>query len=106
MTYAAVAPKRNFHSWNIWDCDLCFICLSTGGPGLDAPYRQPNRNQITKMIPARPNYPGMMPGMPGGMPGIMGPDKPYQMTFKPHATMPQGPNLRQQLQVRLVSLYL
>lgn len=58
------------------------------------------------MMPARPSYPGMMPGMPGSMAGIMGPDKQYQMTFKPHATMSQGPNLRHQLQVRLVSLYL
>lgn len=54
--------------------------------------------------PTRPSYPGMMPTMQGGMPGMMGLDKQYPMGYKPQPNLPQGQILRQQLQVRLVSL--
>lgn len=55
------------------------------------------------MMPTRPNYPGMMPGMQGSMPGMMGLEKQYPMGYKPQP-MAQGQMLRQQLQVRLVSV--
>ena len=79
------------------------LSLSTGGPGLEPPYRPARNPQMNKMMPTRPNYPGMMPGMQGSMPGMMGMDKQYPMGYKPQPTMPQGQILRQQLQVRLVS---
>lgn len=79
------------------------ICFSTGGPGLEPPYRPTRNPQMNKMMPTRPSYPGMMPGMQGNMPGMMGLDKQYPMGYKPQPSMPQGQILRQQLQVRLVS---
>lgn len=55
-------------------------------------------------MPTRPTYQPMMSNLPGGM-SMMGMDnKQYPMGFKPQNTMPQGQILRQQLQVRLVSL--
>lgn len=55
-------------------------------------------------MPTRPPYPGMMGNVQGGI-NMMGMDnKQYQMGFKPQPPMPQGQMLRQQLQVRLVSL--
>lgn len=79
------------------------VCFSTGGPGLEPPYRPARNPQMNKMMPTRPSYPGMMPGMQGSMPGMMGMDKQYPMGYKPQPAMPQGQILRQQLQVRLVS---
>lgn len=79
------------------------ICFSTGGPGLEPPYRPARNPQMNKMMTTRPSYPGMMPGMQGNMPGMMGLDKQYPIGYKPQSTMPQGQMLRQQLQVRLVS---
>lgn len=79
------------------------ICFSTGGPGLEPPYRPARNPQMNKMMPTRPSYPGIMPGMQGNMPGMMGLDKQYPMGYKPQPSMPQGQILRQQLQVRLVS---
>lgn len=79
------------------------VCSSTGGPGLEPPYRPARNPQMNKMMPARPSYQAMMPGMQGSMPGMMGVDKQYPMGYKPQPSMPQGQILRQQLQVRLVS---
>lgn len=60
-------------------------------------------NNHQKIMPTRPNYPGMMSNLQGGM-SMMGMDnKQYPIGFKPQPTMPQG-QIRQQLQVRLVSL--
>lgn len=77
----------------------------TGGPGLEPPYRpRMSMNNPQKLMPTRPNYPGMISNLPGGM-GMIGIDnKQYQIGFKPQPAMPQGQILRQQLQVRLVSL--
>uniref|UniRef100_A0A4W6BW58 Mediator complex subunit 12 n=1 Tax=Lates calcarifer TaxID=8187 RepID=A0A4W6BW58_LATCA len=75
--------------------------LPPGGPGLEPPYRPARNQQINKMMPTRPSYPGMMPGMQGNMPGMMGLDKQYPMGYKPQPSMPQSQILRQQLQVRL-----
>lgn len=56
-------------------------------------------------IPPRPPY--NMVNMPGaGMGNMMGMDKQFQMGYKPPQSMAQGQILRQQLQVRLVSLVL
>ncbi|TMS17663.1 Mediator of RNA polymerase II transcription subunit 12 [Larimichthys crocea] len=74
--------------------------LPPGGPGLEPPYRPTRNPPINKMMPTRPNYPGMMPGMQGSMPGMMGLEKQYPMGYKPQP-MAQGQMLRQQLQVRL-----
>lgn len=61
-------------------------------------------NNHQKIMPTRPSYPGMMSNLQGGM-GMMGMDnKQYPMGFKQQPPMPQGQILRQQLQVRLVSL--
>uniref|UniRef100_A0A8C8CK29 Mediator complex subunit Med12 domain-containing protein n=1 Tax=Oncorhynchus tshawytscha TaxID=74940 RepID=A0A8C8CK29_ONCTS len=68
------------------------------GPGLDTPYRPVRNPQMGKMMPTRPNYPGVMPG---GMPGMMGMEKQYPMGYKPQPNIPQGQILRQHLQVRL-----
>uniref|UniRef100_A0A4W5MG14 Mediator complex subunit 12 n=1 Tax=Hucho hucho TaxID=62062 RepID=A0A4W5MG14_9TELE len=68
------------------------------GPGLDTPYRPARNPQMGKMMPTRPNYPGVMPG---GMPGMMGMEKQYPMGYKPQPNIPQGQILRQHLQVRL-----
>lgn len=75
----------------------------TGGPGLEPPYRPrvPMTNQ--KIMPTRPSYPGLMSNIPGAM-SVMGMDNKQYMGFKPQPTMAQGQILRQQLQVRLVSL--
>lgn len=80
-----------------------FFFFFEGGPGLEPPYRPARNPQMSKMMPVRPNYTGMMSGMQGNMPGMMGLDKQYSMGFKPQPNMPQGQILRQQLQVRLVS---
>lgn len=80
-----------------------YFVFSTGGPGLEPPYKPPRNQQMNKMIPTRPSYPGMMPNMQGSMPGMIGLEKQYPMGYKPQPTMPQGQILRQQLQVRLVS---
>lgn len=77
--------------------------FSTGGPGLEPPYRPTRNPQMNKMMTTRPSYPSIMPGMQGNMPGMMGLDKQYPMGYKPQPSMPQGQILRQQLQVRLVS---
>lgn len=79
--------------------------IFTGGPGLEPPYRpRVPINNHQKIMPTRPSYPGMMPNLQGGM-GMMGMDnKQYPIGFKPQPAMPQGQILRQQLQVRLVSL--
>ncbi|CAB1337452.1 unnamed protein product [Coregonus sp. 'balchen'] len=82
-------------------CTQGGVPYGTGGPGLDTPYRPARNPQMGKMMPTRPNYPGMMPGMQGGMPGMMGMDKQYPMGYKPQPNIPQGQILRQQLQVRL-----
>uniref|UniRef100_A0A674A6P0 Mediator complex subunit 12 n=1 Tax=Salmo trutta TaxID=8032 RepID=A0A674A6P0_SALTR len=68
------------------------------GPGLDTPYRPARNPQMGKIMPMRPNYPGVMPG---GMPGMMGTEKQYPMGYKPQPNIPQGQILRQHLQVRL-----
>ena len=83
----------------IWDCGLCLICFSPGGPGLEPQYRPPRNPQMNKMMPTRPTYSSMMPAMQTNM-GMIG-DKQYQMGYKP--SVHQGQMLRQQLQVRLVS---
>uniref|UniRef100_A0A4W5MEI1 Mediator complex subunit 12 n=1 Tax=Hucho hucho TaxID=62062 RepID=A0A4W5MEI1_9TELE len=57
------------------------------GPGLDTPYRPARNPQMGKMMPTRPNYPGVMPG---GMPGMMGMEKQYPMGYKPQPNIPQG----------------
>uniref|UniRef100_A0A3Q3VUK2 Mediator complex subunit Med12 catenin-binding domain-containing protein n=1 Tax=Mola mola TaxID=94237 RepID=A0A3Q3VUK2_MOLML len=72
--------------------------LPPGGPGLEPPYRPARNPQMNKMMPTRPNYPGMMPGMQGSMSGMIGLDKQYSMGYKPQPSMPQGQMLRQQLQ--------
>lgn len=77
----------------------------TGGPGLEPPYRPrvPMSNH-QKIMSIRPNYPGMMSNLQSSV-SMMGMDnKQYPIGFKPQPTMPQGQSLRQQLQVRLVSL--
>uniref|UniRef100_A0A7N6AXK2 Mediator complex subunit Med12 domain-containing protein n=1 Tax=Anabas testudineus TaxID=64144 RepID=A0A7N6AXK2_ANATE len=81
-----------------------YFVFSTGGPGLEPPYKPPRNQQMNKMIPTRPSYPGMMPNMQGSMPGMIGLEKQYPMGYKPQPTMPQGQILRQQLQVRLFVL--
>lgn len=68
---------------------------------MDIPYRPARNPQMGKIMPMRPNYPGVMPG---GMPGMMGTEKQYPMGYKPQPNIPQGQILRQHLQVRLVSL--
>uniref|UniRef100_A0A8C1JB92 Mediator complex subunit 12 n=1 Tax=Cyprinus carpio TaxID=7962 RepID=A0A8C1JB92_CYPCA len=74
--------------------------LPPGGPGLEPPFRP--RGPMGK-IPPRPPY--NMVNMPGaGMGNMMGMDKQFQMGYKPPQSMAQGQILRQQLQVRLVSL--
>lgn len=83
--------------------NVIFFFFFLGGPGLEPPYRPPRTQQMNKMMPTRPSYPGMMPSMQGSMPGMIGLDKQYPMGYKPQPTMPQGQILRQQLQVRLVS---
>ncbi|XP_064830087.1 mediator of RNA polymerase II transcription subunit 12-like [Oncorhynchus masou masou] len=69
--------------------------LPPGGPGLDTPYRPARNPQMGKMMPTRPNYPGVMPG------GMMGMEKQYPVGYKPQPNIPQGQILRQHLQVRL-----
>uniref|UniRef100_A0A665W8A6 Mediator complex subunit Med12 domain-containing protein n=1 Tax=Echeneis naucrates TaxID=173247 RepID=A0A665W8A6_ECHNA len=90
-----------------WKCHLrdvlFWVFFSIGGPGLEPPYRPTRNPPMSKMMPTRPNYPGIMPGMQGSMPGMMQLDKQYPMGYKPQPNMPQSQLLRQQLQVRLVS---
>lgn len=77
--------------------------FSTGGPGLEPPYRPTRNPQMNKMMPTRPSYPGMMPSMQGSMTGMMGMDKQYPMGYKPQPNIVPGQTMRQHLQVRLVS---
>lgn len=96
-------PEKSSISLSIILCYISAFPPFTGGPGLDTPYRPARNPPMNKMMPTRPNYPGMMPGMQGNMSGMMGLDKQYPMGYKPQPTIPQGQILRQQLQVRLVS---
>lgn len=97
FTFCRASSMNSAKTW-VW-----IICPSTGGPGLEPPYRPARNPQMNKMMTTRPSYPGMMPGIQGSMPGMMGLDKQYPMGYKPQPNMPQGQILRQQLQVRLVS---
>lgn len=79
----------------------CACDYFIGGPGLEPPYRpRMPLNNPQKIMSTRSNYPGMI----SNLQGMMGMDnKQYALGFKPQPAMPQG-QIRQQLQVRLVSL--
>lgn len=98
--HTGLTTETTKYNLGLWFTACIF---STGGPGLEPPYRPIRNPQMNKMMPTRPSYPGMMPNMQGSMPGVMGMDKQYPMGYKPQSTMAQGQILRQHLQVRLVS---
>lgn len=86
----------------------CLVCVepplipvSAGGPRLDTSYR-PVRMPISKLVPSRPPYTGVMPA---GMGSMMGMDPAYKAAvYRQQPPVPQGQLLRQQLQAKLVRI--